>query len=1011
MSTSGYDGSEEIPMEPSGSGEKDDQGCVIMLERDIFGSGWDNVEQITRFVTSDVRAQAARSGEPDKFLQMMEGIVGNMVHSLELGSTPLCCSLVLYCAEEFERTQRPRLALHLYEMALGLSKQDCRMVDLTKSAKRGYEELVAAGIQREIDAGFPTWDTLPEKFIRGPYYRSVCDPAGEHVGYQICWEFEMKEGRENIPEINFSYCDYMRILHKGDRLKCLHGIMDQFTNYMEETPCMRGTPLHCSFLFLCAHEFKRMRKLEDAIKLFSKAQEFASQDPEMRILEKRACHTLAMMFSRDLHKERTAEPYFRRFVELVNEVADLDDFVELHNIGVGFIEAGRWEDAVTAHTKCLMMMSVAPSRFIMDASLLLMLLSRSYEQLDEHHAALLLVEQARLRAEMESCQCNKPCTECGLSETHDHKKTCVMHSILPRILAHQGRLQSRYRSWAEASETLEKGLELAKQADDHELISNLEHHLFEDILVAHNNLNLHMSGNFTLSAADLFTKTESFFHRLQLLKVPENDPFSEQRKDYRNRIKFWLDLRKEGASDRDLQALELNTIELARAKERGDGPWFLCISHLAVLDDLRFMHRSSDLEDIRYHFKEAVKCAASFADRTDMDAVNMRLSLGFHALTPRIQDLDEAVRLFTGVIQVVEKKLEQLATMSDDHALRFFEMTKHAYMYMTYTYIIYATRSQFVVNEAGYEVLANSSANSSSPQRMQVPDDPEMLRRALLWSERSKGRLLMKRLEQPLISINLDSAHVQPSDDVDQAVSDSAISNWEMTSLDREFHTDDDWAVDFIFRGNKFPHHGSKMVFVEFTMVSKNELATFIMNDHTGTIQGFRRSNLCLAIDETARKIAEEEMELLIRELHIYQKLDERAASTSKFPPALYAMNEPESRMLYFNPWIPGLVARFQRLTIEIQTLRESRQVRSPDGTTINDKMKQIDYLLTTLYKILIGPLEEAFRLLFEQCPDYTLVFVPHEWLIIPSPHFPAATCLSISCIDHSMAGGVISCK
>lgn len=188
MSNSRYDGtSEQIPMEASGSGEKDEQGRVIMLGRDIFGSGWDNVEQITRFVTSDVRAKAAESGEPDKFLKMMEGIVRNMVHSLDLGSTPLCCSLVLYCAKEFEETQRPRLALRLYEIALGFSKQDCRMEDLTKSAQRGYEELVAAGIQSEIDAGFPTWYTLePEKFIRGPYYRSVCDRAGEQWGMEFC---------------------------------------------------------------------------------------------------------------------------------------------------------------------------------------------------------------------------------------------------------------------------------------------------------------------------------------------------------------------------------------------------------------------------------------------------------------------------------------------------------------------------------------------------------------------------------------------------------------------------------------------------------------------------------------------------------------------------------------------------------------------------------------------------------------------------------------------------------
>lgn len=48
-----------------------------------------------------------------------------------------------------------------------------------------------------------------------------------------------------------------------------------------------------------------------------------------------------------------------------------------------------------------------------------------------------------------------------------------------------------------------------------------------------------------------------------------------------------------------------------------------------------------------------------------------------------------------------------------------------------------------------------------------------------------------------------------------------------------------------------------------------------------------------------------------------------------RIPSSLYAMNKPGSRMRYYNPWIPGLVARIQRLAYEAQQKRASLGARS----------------------------------------------------------------------------------
>ncbi|CAK9267615.1 unnamed protein product [Sphagnum jensenii] len=436
--------------------------------------------------------------------------------------------------------------------------------------------------------------------------------------------------------------------------------------------------------------------------------------------------------------------------------------------------------------------------------------------------------------------------------------------------------------------------------------------------------------------------------------------------------------------------------ELKSAEEKGDlalqiqASFFICAARLDPESPNR------DDACAREAFEECQKCLKAWDSQngnvlTPQSEV-MRLKLAFYAFS--LGELEEAEEILKVLLRSYERMLDNMfmaGDASEELVLKFRESTKVAVIAMMQVQLQLADRDRNLQAGTASSLMSTASNHSGTGILNTF--------KALMWSERARARTAMFHLAPGFCALSLQpgdkreseglqfpDAHNLPYDHNPEALIQSlGLTNdplldapWRHAIKDHiRFNNDDSYALNFLVHAVR----DSKMAFVEYFILNEEQLLIIVFNaipDSTDPTLMDGSQNLAHEEEGVSH-----EVQLRASIVDIKAKLDdddiagaleetkglaETATSGSSSDP-ISVMN---ANRFYTNEILTGLVAKSQRLVIEVQNKLKNNEY----GTDIKAEEEELDRLYSILYNLLIEPVEKYL----ETIPsDYNLVIIPHE--------------------------------
>jgi hypothetical protein len=371
---------------------------------------------------------------------------------------------------------------------------------------------------------------------------------------------------------------------------------------------------------------------------------------------------------------------------------------------------------------------------------------------------------------------------------------------------------------------------------------------------------------------------------------------------------------------------------------------------------------------------------------------DMRLKLAFYASS--LGELEEAEEILKVLLRSYERMLDNMfmaGDASEELVLKFRESTKVAIIAMMSVQLHLANQDRNLQAGIASSQMPSASNHSGTGTLNGL--------KALMWSERARARTAMFHLAPGFRGLSLQpgdkrefeglwfpDAHNLPYDHNPEALLESlSLDNdpfldapWRHAIKDHiRFNIDDSYALNFIGHAVR----DSKMVFVEYFILNEEQLLIIVFMAKPDSTDGslMDGSQNLAYVEEGVSHAVQVGFSLV----DIKTKLDDddkadaleetkglaQTATSSSSSDPISIMN---ANRFYTNEILTGLVAKSQRLVIEIQKKLKDNEY----GTDIKDEEEEPDRLYSILYNLLIEPVEKCL----ERIPsNYNLVIIPHE--------------------------------
>lgn len=611
--------------------------------------------------------------------------------------------------------------------------------------------------------------------------------------------------------------------------------MKEVVDYMNQTHYLARTRLHVHFLLQCAMLYQARGSLDNALGASQSAQNIASTVVEMEDLEIEAWKVMINIYvmlghEQELHTARLS------FLNLSEHKLSLTTSMEsLCNLGVVCYTVGRVEDGRDYLIEALKIEGegeIDPQSATRSHAFILLKLSEYYfhwaPDKFSQQAALLLVEQAIAGFQQVECTCSTDYIDLSSSWGGTGTTSCGCHQVLADAWELQGHIYQKHGFHDKAEKSYKRGLTLAidcndafRTADFHLVLANLY------FSMSHGNIEFGLLNVESTSSqyAKLFEKMGH--HINNFLKASK--PGASLLHDQMALFYHHEDLHGSEASTNIVSARAIGIHKmLSMSEKRGHfdrhAMMYACLcTHFA---------RIHDFKACKENFFLALKFLRSVPSSEEKTLC--RQYLGQFAMEPYISELDIAEELWHEVIHEAEEMLQNLAKISEDHALRYFEVRKHANMVMAKCQMIRAKESQ-------------------SSDMVQA-----YVEKALVWAERGKGRMLLSHLAA---TQKTNQSRFENVGKVDDGTS-SCMLNPRSTTFESEFLSNDVFALDFILNRGSTPSKPlqKKTIFVEYTFIDYKSLLVHIIVDGSASVHFGAMISLPTFLDKQTQLEAEKEL-------------------------------------------------------------------------------------------------------------------------------------------------------
>lgn len=617
--------------------------------------------------------------------------------------------------------------------------------------------------------------------------------------------------------------------------------LEQVLDYMDNTPELANTVLHCRLLYTYGKVFTHQGHMENAKRALYSAQRIAtsrSDTADVEMLIRASLITLHKKLGEEQLLQATRMTYLELCEPRLKSTSTWPDGVDyttvVENVGRTCFDIGltsndmeRMDDGLDYLTEALKVdQKNAASQPLRQASLMLQLAECYYQHpglSTGQHACLILLEQAIAGLQQLECTCGSGSVDDNLTSWGGTGVIpCGRHQRLADAFYTLGIVQRNQGFMEEAQRSFERGLALMEECNDDGRAAD-----FHLTLAVNHFLQSSMNVAFGLQ------KLESIPDPVEaLLYKPVFDHFREFLKKTRPGASFHQDRMAIFAhallhpsadlNEGRLEAVMALQEMLQMGEERGfrSGNAF---QHQSL--SVHYL-RLGDLESCKQELSLALKCLEEVPISTEV-SVWVLQPLGWVAMDAKILDFDCAYGIWQKVYSATEEMLEKMAQISEEHAFRYFEISKHACMALAKCQLF---RAQAVIKSE--KQLARRFEES-----------------ALVWAERGKGRMLMSFI----------AASTQSYDD--------PASHFDMS----RFLTDDTFALNFICnRPRASPvlvSQTRKTVFVGFTFLDYENLMTQIVVDGPGPVSTLH-SSLTISLQRMLSEGTRHEAEMNLNSVH-----------------------------------------------------------------------------------------------------------------------------------------------
>ncbi|CAM6019512.1 unnamed protein product [Sphagnum balticum] len=540
---------------------------------------------------------------------------------------------------------------------------------------------------------------------------------------------------------------------------------------------------------------------------------------------------------------------------------------------------------------------------------------------------------------------------------------------------HLGGIQKLLGHYIEAISTLKQGLIYAEQSGD----VNFQFHILSLLIDIYKELVL----------------SENVGHNFILDQTQGKEALHRYLKAFRNLTQSYPALRSPQWDHLSGEIWDLKHAEevLKSAVEKGDLDFRIQASLFICAERLDPRSPNQDDACAREAFEECQKCLKEWDSQNGnvltVASEDMRLKVAFYARS--LGELEEAEDILKVLLRAYERMLDQLfiaGDASEEIVLKFMESRKPAIIAMMLVQIQLADRDRNL--QAGTASSQMPSASNHSPTGTLY------IFKALMWSERARARTVMFHLAPGLRGLNLQpgdkrefkqlsftDAYNLPYDHNPEALLESfTLDNdplldapWKQAITDHiRFNFDDSYALNLIGRAVG----DSKMVFLEYFILNDENLLIFLFMGKPDSTDGslmdgsqnlahvqegdYHLMQVGFSIVDINAKLDDDDKADALEET---KGLAQTATSGSSRDP-ISVMN---ANRFYTNEILTGLVAKSQRLVIEVQKKLKNDEY-------VKDEEEELDRLYSILYNLLIEPVEKYF----ERIPsNYNLVIIPHE--------------------------------
>lgn len=615
--------------------------------------------------------------------------------------------------------------------------------------------------------------------------------------------------------------------------------LEQLTEYMEKIPGLAmSSVLECILFLRCAKVFMYEGCTESASQACSSAEKIAAREFPLLHLG-----IISSMLLFKIHGRREEHLYLQlrekicAFLELQSAMPIFEIAVTsfIRQVPVEFYLQGDLEVTeilIDALVEALRLEGET-TRDATEQGVILLELSFQYQQTKwrfRHQACLILLEQAIAGLQQAECTCHL------IGFTYDADELfglieCGCHGYLATALLHQGLVQKEQGFIVEAEMSYRQGLKLVQQHLNPKEREAFFHYNLWSLLQSKTYCNEKYGLPRDRGLVDDIYRLspEVQFHYFEFLKIMEDAKFGH--------LGALAACLRPSQQSTNLEEGQYHYVAKSKQyllwkEERNDFSQHASThAHLCLTYTLM-----NDATGMKEHFFQALR----YLQRKDVPTLNrssVRQTLGQFAFRPEIMELDHAFDLWSQEYLFNQDMLQDLELISQDHALHYFETSKHTSMALAKCLMLKAW------------ALKRSGQISHCATAM------ELTFKALMWAERGKGRMLMSFI---------GAIQKNPDSNVDGSRSLHLPSNY-THNFEGRFLRDDTFATEFLqgkpltsLRLSLEPQ--KKTLFIEHSFLDQNHLMTQV-TDCSRILLISHVSDLSATIDKETQLEAEAELD------------------------------------------------------------------------------------------------------------------------------------------------------